>query len=178
MGDPNQNNVQIVDRSYLQKNFRAQSDTAQKLIEDVVEKFELTSDQERAFRIIANHAVTPGSEQLMMYVGGMGGTGKSQVIKALMDFYKSRNESHRFVVLAPTGTAAALLHGSTYHSFLGVPIDGQTAFRNETTNNAQVKTRLDGVEYIFLDEISLVACHDNYKISSQLAKWLNCHMVV
>src|SRR6202162_3198815 len=90
-----------------------------------------------------------------------------------MEFYKSRNESHRFVVLAPTGTAAALLHGSTYHSFLGVPIDGQTAFRNETTNNAQVKTRLDGVEYIFLDEVSMVACNDNYKISSQLAKATN-----
>jgi hypothetical protein len=123
------------------------------LIEDVVEEFELTSDQERAFRIVVNHAVAPGSEQLMMHVGGMGGTGKSQVIKALMDFYKSRNESHRFVVLAPTGTAAALLHGSTYHSFLGVPTDGPTAFRNETTNNAQVKTRLDGVEYIFLAEV-------------------------
>ena len=63
-----------------------------------------------------------------------------------MDFYRSRSESHRFVVLAPSGTAAALLLGSTYHSFLGVPIDGQAAFRNETTNNAQVKTRLDGVE--------------------------------
>ena len=171
--DPNQNDVQIVDRSYLQKNFKAQSETAQKLIEDVVEKFELTSDQERAFRIVANHAVSPGSEQLMMYVGGMGGTGKSQVIKALMDFFKSRNESHRFVVLAPTGTAAALLHGSTYHSFLGVPIDGQTALRNENTNNAQVRARLDGVEYIFLDEVSMVACGDNYKISSQLAKGLN-----
>src|ERR1700674_1049784 len=171
--DPNQNDVQIVDRSYLQKNFKALSETAQKLIEDVIEKFELTSDQERAFRIIANHAVTPGSEQLMMYVGGMGGTGKSQVIKALMDFFKSRNESHRFVVLAPTGTAAVLLLGSTYHSFLGVPIDGQTALRNEATNNAQVKARLDGVEYIFLDEVSMVACHDNYKISSQLAKGLN-----
>src|ERR1700677_2701811 len=84
--DPNQNDVQIVDRSYLQKNFKAQSETAQKLIEDVVEKFELTSDQERAFRIVANHAVSPGSEQLMMYIGGMGGTGKSQVIKALMEF--------------------------------------------------------------------------------------------
>src|ERR1700733_2610171 len=139
--DPNQNDVQIVDRSYLQKSFKAQSETAQKLIEDVVEKFELTSDQERAFRIIANHAVTPASEQLIMYVGGMAGTGKSQVIKALMEFFKSRNESHRFVVLAPTGTAAALLHGSTYHSILGVPIDGQTALRNETTNNAQVKAR-------------------------------------
>ena len=98
--DPNQNDVRIVDRSYLQKNFRAQSETAQKLIESVIEKYELTSEQERAFRIIANHAVAPGSEQLMMYIGGMGSTGKSQVIKALMDFFKSRNESHRFVVLA------------------------------------------------------------------------------
>src|SRR6202790_2877606 len=168
--DPNQNDVQIVDRSYLQKNFKALSETAQKLIEDVIVKFELTSEQERSFRIIANHAVTPGSEQLMMYVGGMAGTGKSQVIKALMDFFKSRNESHRFVVLAPTGTAAALLFGSTYHSFLGVPIDGQTALRNETTNNAQVKARLDGVEYIFLDEVSMVACNDNYKISFGLQR--------
>jgi len=56
------------------------------LIEDVVTKFKLNSEQERAFRIVANHAVTPGAEQLIMYVGGMGGTGKSQVIKALMDF--------------------------------------------------------------------------------------------
>src|ERR1700722_14160865 len=160
-------------KTQIKMMFKAQSESAQKLIEDVVEKFELTSDQERAFRIVANHAVSPGAEQLMMYVGGMGGTGKSQVIKALMEFYKSRNESHRFVVLAPTGTAAALLHGSTYHSFLGVPIDSQTAFRNETTNNEQVKTRLDGVEYIFLDEVSMVACDDNYKISSQLAKGLN-----
>ena len=71
-----------------------------------------------------------------MYLGSMGGTGKSQVIKSLMHFFKSRNESHRFVVLAPTGTAAALLQGSTYHSFLGVPIDGQEALRNEATNNA------------------------------------------
>src|SRR6267378_4365561 len=171
--DPNQNDVQIVDRSYLQKSFKAQSETAQKLIEGVVEKFELTSDQERAFRIIANHAVTPGSEQLIMYVGGMAGTGKSQVIKALMNFFTSRNESHRFVVLAPTGTAAALLHGSTYHSILGVPIDGQTELRNETKNNAQVKARLDGVDYTFLDEVSMVSCSDNYKISSQLAKAMN-----
>jgi len=76
-------------------------------------------DQERAFRTVANHAVTSGSEQLMMYVGGMGGTGKLQVIKALIEFYKSRNESHGFVVLAPTETAAALLppHSVIYHVY-------------------------------------------------------------
>jgi len=67
---------------------------SQKLIEDVIKKFILNSEQERAFRIVANHAVTPGTEQLIMYLGGMGGIGKSQVIKALMHFFKSRNESH------------------------------------------------------------------------------------
>jgi hypothetical protein len=50
----------------------------------------------------------------------MGGTGKSQVIKALKRFFEKMNESHRFVILGPTGTSAALLGGSTYHSFLGV----------------------------------------------------------
>ena len=78
----NQNDVQIVDRSYLQKDFKVQSIVAQKLIEDVIQKFLLNSEQERAFRIVANHAVTPGAEQLMMYLGGMGGTRKSQVIKS------------------------------------------------------------------------------------------------
>src|SRR6202790_4921789 len=97
----------------------------------------------------------------------------SQVIKALMDFFKSRNESHRFVVLAPTRTAAALLHGLTYHSFLGVPIDGQPALRNDMTNNSLVKARLDRVEYIFLDEVSMVSCDNNYKISAPLPRALN-----
>jgi hypothetical protein len=29
-----------------------------------------------------------------MYLGGMGGTGKSQVIKALISFVQERNEMH------------------------------------------------------------------------------------
>ena len=53
-----------------------------------------------------------------MYLGGMGGTGKSQVIKALSQFFTGRNEAHHFITVAPTGTAAALLGGSTYHSML------------------------------------------------------------
>ena len=62
----------------------------------------------------------------------MGGTGKSQVIRALMDFLKTRNESHRFVVLGPTGTSAALLGGSTYHSFLGIRMGGGGRKENTT----------------------------------------------
>jgi hypothetical protein len=112
--------------------------------------------------------------QLKMYLGGMGGTGKSQVIKALISFFGKCNESHRIMILAPTGSAAALLNGSTYHSVLGINStkDGDTS-RNEHTAIAQVKAWLDGVDYIFLDEVSMVACHDLYKISAQLAKARN-----
>ena len=55
-----------------------------------------------------------------MYLGGMGGTGKSRVIEALSNFFAARNEAHHFVIVAPTGTAAALLGGSTYHYMFGV----------------------------------------------------------
>jgi len=154
--DPNQNDVQIVDRSYLQKDFKAQLDNAQKLIEDVIQIFSLNSEQERSFRIVANHAVTPGAEQLIMYLGGMGGTGKSQVIKALMHFFKSRNESHRFVCFGTHRNCSCSSTGFNLSLIFGLPIDGQEAVRNKTTNNAQVRTRLDGVEYIFLDEVSMV----------------------
>ena len=163
--DPNEYDVKVVDKSYLFKDFQAKSEEAQKMIDDVVLEFNLNQEQERAFRIVANHAVTPEAEQLKMYMGGMGGTGKSQVIKALMHFFKLRNESHRIVVLGPTGTSAALLNGSTYHSFLGISMKGEYQ-RNENVTVTQIQARLDGVDYIFLDEISMVACHEFYKISS------------
>jgi hypothetical protein len=167
--DPNENDVKIVDQSYLRHDFKAKTEAAQKHIDQCVNDFNLNTEQNRAFRIIANHATTPQSEQLKMYLGGMGGTGKSQVFKALMQFFTLRSESHRFVVLGPTGTSAALLCGSTYHSFLGIGM-GDTM-----RNIAQVKARLEGVDYILVDEVSMLSCHDMYKISSQLAKALNVY---
>jgi len=74
-----------------------------------------------------------------MYLGGMGGTGKSQVIKALIAFFDRCNEAHRIMILAPTGTAAALLNGSTYHSALGVQSkSGQNC--NEHSTMTQVRS--------------------------------------
>ena len=109
-----------------------------------------------------------------MYLGGMGGTGKSQVIKALISFFQERNEMHRFLVVAPTGSAAALLNGSTYHSVLGIN-DNSDKTSNVIKNLSQVRSRLDGVDYIFLDEVSMLSCQDMYKISCQIAKSLNVH---
>ena len=60
-----------------------------------------------------------------MHIAGMGGTRKTQVIKALVDFFRLRNESYHFIIVAPTGSAAALLQGSTYYSMFGINSDGK-----------------------------------------------------
>jgi hypothetical protein len=44
---------------------------------------------------------------------------------------------------------------------------------NQATTIAQVRGRLEGIDYIFIDKVSMLACHEMYKISSQLAKALN-----
>ena len=69
---------------------------------------------------MAHHATTTQFEPLKMYLGGMGGTGKSQVIKALKEFFRARNEEYRIMILAPTGNAASLVGGHTYHFMLKI----------------------------------------------------------
>ena len=163
-----QNSVHVVDKSYMTRSFYSKE--WQKEIDGVSNSFNLNKEQERAFRIVANHACSPDSEQLKMYVAGMGGTGKTQVLKALVEFFKIRNESHRFTIVAPTGSAAALLQGSTYHSMLGINSDGKPT---SAIQLAQVKERLEGVDYIFLDEVSMLSCRDMYLISARLARVMN-----
>src|SRR6266699_6024045 len=130
--------------SYLSQKFVPDKPGAINILELVIQNFKLNTEQERAFRIVANHATINNPTQLKMYLGGMGGTGKSQVLKALVEFFKERNESHRIMILAPTGSAAALLNGSTYHSVLGVGSEGNRT-RNEQTSQRNVHERLDGV---------------------------------
>src|SRR5882762_9268200 len=83
--------VKIVDKAYLTAKFKTKVEKEQNIIDNTVTDFLLNT------------------EQLMMYIGGMAGTGKSQVIKGLTAFFERRNESHRIVITAPTGTAAALV---------------------------------------------------------------------
>ena len=160
------------------RDFQAKKIKDREIISNTVDIFSLNEEQKRAFHIIANHASEACPEQLKMYLGGMGGTGKTQVIKALISMFDQRQENHRFIVLAPTGTAAALLNGSTYHSILGIRSsnDGnEEPSKNENTIIREIQERLEGVDYIFIDELSMIACHELYGISSQLSKVTNEH---
>ena len=159
------NNVHVVDKTYMTRSFFSKE--WQISIKDVSNKFSLNKEQDRVFRIVANHACSPDSEQLKMNIAGMGGTGKTRVLRALVEFFRLRNESYHLIIVAPTGSAAALLQGSTYHSMFGINSDGK---HSSAIQLAQVKERLEGVQYIFLDEVSMLSCRDMHLISARLAR--------
>ncbi|KAF5354457.1 hypothetical protein D9758_012381 [Tetrapyrgos nigripes] len=77
--------VHIIDKSYLEKSFDSRNN--KNLIDHCISKFTLNEEQEKAFKIIANHATCSSPQQLQMYIGGMGGTGKSRVIEAVSYFF-------------------------------------------------------------------------------------------
>jgi hypothetical protein len=161
------NEVKIVNKSHLTKKFT--STQWQDVIDRVALKFELNKEQERAYRIVANHCCSETPDQLTMNLAGMAGTGKTCVIKAITEFFKQKKESHRLVVVAPTGNAASLLGGSTYHYMFGISQDHASS----AIQMAQVKTRLQGVDYVFMDEVSMLCCRDMYLISARLAQIMN-----
>ncbi|KAF8713523.1 hypothetical protein AX14_012976 [Amanita brunnescens Koide BX004] len=167
------NVVKVMDKAYLEKEYYTTEHNYS--IDKICKEYKLNVEQECAFRIIANHAVLPNSEPLKMYIGGMGGTGKTQVLKAVSYFFEKRNEAYRFMIVAPTGSAAALLSGSTYHSAFG--INDMSGEAQATKAMTQVRTRLQGIDYIFLDEVSMLSCYDMYKISAQLCKVMNEHTI-
>ena len=141
--------------------------------EMVANTFQLNFKQKMAYTIVAGYIARKSSGQLRMHLGGMGGTGKSQVIKALVTLLAVRNEHHRFLVIAPTGSTAALVNGSTYHSVLGFYKDKQVA---TTRLLNKVYDTFQHINIIFLDEVSMVSCYELCKISTHLSTALNTHL--
>ena len=147
-----------------------ESDLATSQMKDICAHFTLNKEQVRAFVIIASAVTTPGSQQLLMYLGGMGGTGKSQVIKALTSFFTVREERRRLLLMAPTGAAACLIGGSTYHSMLRV------STQLEDIGPAKIESvrhNLSGVDVLFIDEVSMISTADLQKMSSNVCKARN-----
>ncbi|RXW11228.1 hypothetical protein EST38_g14627, partial [Candolleomyces aberdarensis] len=131
---------------------------------NIVKFWSLNEQQEKAFRIVANHGTCVAPDQLLMHLGGMGGTGKSRVINALVEFFRARDESYRFVLMAPTGTAAALIGGSTYHSLLGLNK------KNSAAAIEELRELLKRTDYALLDECSMVGCFNMTQISARLCE--------
>ncbi|KAK7038406.1 hypothetical protein R3P38DRAFT_2476124, partial [Favolaschia claudopus] len=79
------------------------------------------AEQERAVRIIGEHFILGIEDQLLMYVAGVGGAGKSYVIDTIVELFKRCGCGERILLSAPTGCAAILINGLTIHALTFLP---------------------------------------------------------
>ncbi|CAF1475487.1 unnamed protein product [Adineta steineri] len=103
--------------------------------ESIATQYTLNTNQKAAFMIITGHLdgldklnEDDKQDQLIMCVPGCGGTGKSQLIRAVTAYFTETNRALKLRKLAPTSVAAAEIEGMTIHSFLG---EGRNRKRNQ-----------------------------------------------
>jgi hypothetical protein len=137
------------------------------LLQDVVGRWTLNREQRRAFEIVARHTMEDKPDQLLMYLGGPGGTGKSRVINALRDFFGSRNETRRFRLAAYTGVAARNIGGATLHALLQMNESGREI---SAKGKRDLASMWDGVDYLLIDELSMIGCEMLHKVSRALTE--------
>lgn len=144
-------------------------DTAPGLVDKLIAQFTLNTEQAHAFRLVAEHAM--GNQEqlpLHMFIGGAGGTGKSRVIEALSYFFQIRNETRRFRLSSYTGIAARNISGMTLHTALNLGQLKTMIEKNESRSRKELIESWEGVDYLFIDEVSMVGCSMLVDISMAL----------
>ncbi|PPQ76166.1 hypothetical protein CVT26_009225 [Gymnopilus dilepis] len=139
---------------------------SQELVEDVIRNRGLASnaDQLRAFRIVADHVVERRSSQLLMYISGVGGTGKSHVIKSIVTLFERLGRRQELLLGAPTGIAAILIGGQTIHSLI------LTSPTQKSTNLAMLTDIWRGVHYLIIDEVSMIGAQFLSQMSNRIRR--------
>ncbi|KAJ7462927.1 hypothetical protein FB451DRAFT_957188, partial [Mycena latifolia] len=134
---------------------------------DIATSHELNAEQARAFSIVAEHSQITDHKPLRMYLGGPGGTGKSRVINALQDWFIQQGQGRRFRLSSYTGVAARNISGMTLHAALMLSQNKSTG--RSAKNKRDLMTMWEGVDYLFIDEISMVGCALLHDISHALS---------
>ena len=167
MATIDQNDDADIDFSTAIINVEQEQERIQRLRDDVISESTLNRKQQKAFEIstenIIKRYLKEDTEQLIGYIGGPGGTGKSQVIKAIIEFHKKMKVRHTLKLCANTGTAAKLIEGSTTTTLFGF------SMKNEK-DTRKLQEKFAKVETIIIDEVSMIGCHQLVKIHRALCK--------
>jgi hypothetical protein len=155
----------IASLQYLQASFQAEP-SVENLLALITTQYPLNQKQRmivRALnlRILLPIRISSVRDQFLLYLGGIGGVGKTHLIKAFM-FGLSIIRKHDDVLLtASTGAAAANINGATYHSALGFGNNGNQPLRQAT------RSRLSHKRIFILDEISMVSLENLVQINER-----------
>jgi hypothetical protein len=161
--------------------------TSRALMLDIGAKAGLNDRQWRAYLIVAQKFLEneellrqkePIQTPLRLLLTGPGGTGKTHVVKALQKLMSKYGAEHKLRLLAPTGSAAQGIDASTVHKSLGMQVRKK---RNAKGTNIEdwfvemskakqfeLETDWKDIEYVFVDEVSLIGADLNARIDQVL----------
>ncbi|CAF4375733.1 unnamed protein product, partial [Rotaria magnacalcarata] len=141
-------------------------------VPNFAQTFNLNKEQIRIFNTITSHIQrtimwqictdlkSSKPEQLLMYIGGAGGCGKSRVTEAICAFMSHHDRLHTLRSLAPSSAAAVAINGLTMQSMLR---EGRNRLCINTTLTqteiTSIETEWKNINYCLIDEISMVGCH-------------------
>lgn len=139
-----------------------------------------TDSQNRAYKWIEHNFIQ--KKQVFAAVISPAGSGKSYLLKALIELAKSR----QLVVakLAPSGVAAHLIGGTTIHNFFGLDIECNSNLENGTIPTAKVRK----TDVLIIDEFSMLdfflfrtaegLCRKFSKYKSSSQPWGGRHVIL
>ncbi|CAF4030817.1 unnamed protein product [Adineta steineri] len=126
MVNSNNHNIDIFDNYTQILPVASVTTTSYSTQQSIIVEYTLNREQRAAFMIITSHLdgdkerhIGTNNGQLIMCIPGCGGTGKSQLIRAVTKYFLVTKRIQMMRKLAPTGIAAAEIGGMTIHSFLG-----------------------------------------------------------
>ena len=162
MASINQTQVEIA----LQETVDTQDaiESFDEIVVDVMNQYNLNNKQKVAFKMAIQNVIKrhrqEETHQIVGYVGGPGGTGKSQVIKAIVEFHKRLKVENTLKLCANTGTAAKHIGGSTTTTLFGF----------SSKSKSKLEKHFENVHTIILDEVSMIGCRQLVKISKALTR--------
>ena len=138
------------------------------------------NDGQRELLLEAIHRLhMPDSDPIQIFFTGPAGSGKTYVLKLLMETYNRYTQQHNslrnaYVACASTGKAAVNLGGVTVHSAFKI-----TQSRRVGTMAREVlqnyRSIFIGVKCIVIDEVSMIGCDVLHKINLRLQEITGAH---
>ena len=125
-------------------------------------------------RALLAELTTTGTTPLIC-MAGEGGTGKSEVIKAVTHFAGAWGLRPHVALAAFTGSAAILIGGSTLHSFAGISSHNRTAKAN-VSSAQKADDPVTAIVLLIIDEISLVSADFLGTLSTTLQRKRDCRL--
>lgn len=127
---------------------------------------------DRVFSHNRGRIVDHNSDQLLLFVTGGAGVGKSFLIRTKM-LIRTQHNHNPVILTAPTGIAAYNIAGITVHSAFSLPVEHHRSanyvpLRAEKLKQFRVKFR--DIAYVIIDEISMLSCHNFHYVHKRLCE--------